>query len=159
MKAKRQLVFVTHNPNIPVLGDADLETIVERVELSCGPNPFVLGASPATPSEDLARAVASMGARIEGAGSSTLEIEGRDELGGFHHRVIPDRIEAGTFLAAVAVAGGEIRLAGCRSDHLARAVGFNLSHQLSHDTKKPNGWKNFGAPLEWDHGSNTSTYR
>ena len=68
--------------------------------------------------EDLAKVVRQMGARIEGAGSSTIEIEGREELGGFDHEVVPDRIEAGTFLIAAAITGGDVRVEGARREHL-----------------------------------------
>jgi UDP-N-acetylglucosamine 1-carboxyvinyltransferase len=67
---------------------------------------------------DLAAALARMGARIEGAGTSVVTIDGVRELGGFDHTVIPDRIEAGTFLLAAAIAGGEVFVAGARPDHL-----------------------------------------
>ena len=59
-----------------------------------------------------------MGAHILGAGSSTIEIEGVAELTPVEHTVIPDRIEAATFLAVVGVAGGEITLLGARADHM-----------------------------------------
>jgi len=59
---------------------------------------------------DLARCLAAMGARIEGAGSATLRIEGVAALSGAAHAVMPDRIETGTYLAAVAAAGGEVAL-------------------------------------------------
>jgi UDP-N-acetylglucosamine 1-carboxyvinyltransferase len=69
---------------------------------------------------DLAELLIRMGARIEGHGGSRIRIEGVERLrapeGG--HRVIPDRIEAGTFLCAVAAAGGEVLLQGARADHL-----------------------------------------
>jgi UDP-N-acetylglucosamine 1-carboxyvinyltransferase len=61
-----------------------------------------------------------MGGRILGAGSSTIEVEGvaAEDLAGVEHTVVPDRIEAATYLAAVAVAGGEITLSGARLDHM-----------------------------------------
>jgi UDP-N-acetylglucosamine 1-carboxyvinyltransferase len=59
---------------------------------------------------DLARCLASMGARIEGAGSDVIRIEGVRSLSGARHAVMPDRIETGTLLAAAATAGGRIRL-------------------------------------------------
>ena len=69
---------------------------------------------------DLAEMLIRMGARIEGHGGSRIRIEGVDRLhapaGG--HRIIPDRIEAGTFLCAAAAAGGEVLLEGARADHL-----------------------------------------
>jgi UDP-N-acetylglucosamine 1-carboxyvinyltransferase len=67
---------------------------------------------------DLARCLNAMGARIEGAGSPTIEIEGVDELHGATHRVIPDRIEAGTFLVGGALTGGRVRVEDCNPGHL-----------------------------------------
>jgi UDP-N-acetylglucosamine 1-carboxyvinyltransferase len=61
---------------------------------------------------DLANCLAAMGARIEGAGTSVIRIDGVAALGGARHRVMPDRIETGTYLAAAAAAGGRIRLEG-----------------------------------------------
>ncbi|HEV3232875.1 MAG TPA: UDP-N-acetylglucosamine 1-carboxyvinyltransferase [Candidatus Dormibacteraeota bacterium] len=60
--------------------------------------------------QDLARALGGMGARIEGAGTDRIEIEGVDRLGGLAHRVVPDYLEAGTYAIAVAATGGEVRL-------------------------------------------------
>ena len=71
--------------------------------------------------EDLAALLVAMGARIEGAGTPRIRIQGVEELHGARHLVIPDRIESGTFVAACAVAGGEIEIQRCRPDHL-RAV-------------------------------------
>ncbi len=67
---------------------------------------------------DLAAVVASMGASVRGAGTSVIEVDGRDELDGFHHRVIPDRIEAGTFLIAAIMTGGDVVVRGARRSHL-----------------------------------------
>ena len=61
---------------------------------------------------DLARCLAAMGARIEGAGTDVIRIDGVGRLAGAEHRVMPDRIETGTFLVAAAAAGGRVRLAG-----------------------------------------------
>jgi UDP-N-acetylglucosamine 1-carboxyvinyltransferase len=61
---------------------------------------------------DLARCLAAMGAKIQGAGSDVIRIEGVASLSGASHRVMPDRIETGTYLAAVAAAGGKVRLTG-----------------------------------------------
>jgi len=71
---------------------------------------------------DLAEMLIAMGARIEGHGTSRIRIEGVRELHGVAHRTIPDRIEAGTFLCAVAAAGGEVLLRGARADHLEAAI-------------------------------------
>jgi UDP-N-acetylglucosamine 1-carboxyvinyltransferase len=69
---------------------------------------------------DLASFLNRMGARVVGAGSSTITVEGveRAELQGVEHAVVPDRIEAATYLSAVAVAGGEITVRGARPDHM-----------------------------------------
>lgn len=67
---------------------------------------------------DLATMLNRMGAKVLGAGSSTIEVEGVRSLNPVEHTVIPDRVEAATFLAAVGVAGGEITLAGARADHM-----------------------------------------
>ena len=61
---------------------------------------------------DLARCLSAMGARIEGAGTSEITIEGVDRLGGATHRVLPDRVEMGTYMIAPAIAGGEITVIG-----------------------------------------------
>ncbi|MBK8063044.1 MAG: UDP-N-acetylglucosamine 1-carboxyvinyltransferase [Betaproteobacteria bacterium] len=67
---------------------------------------------------DLARCLIAMGARIEGAGSDVIRIEGVPELGGARHSVMPDRIETGTYLAAAAATGGRVRLTGVDCDTL-----------------------------------------
>ena len=71
---------------------------------------------------DLAEMLIAMGACIEGHGSSRIRIEGVRELHGVAHRTIPDRIEAGTFLCAVAAAGGDVLLRGARGDHLEAVI-------------------------------------
>jgi UDP-N-acetylglucosamine 1-carboxyvinyltransferase len=67
---------------------------------------------------DLAGFLNAMGARVSGAGTDTIEIEGRDRLGGCEYEVLPDRIETGTFLVAGAITGGRVRVRGARPDHL-----------------------------------------
>ncbi|HVO11556.1 MAG TPA: UDP-N-acetylglucosamine 1-carboxyvinyltransferase [Vicinamibacteria bacterium] len=71
--------------------------------------------------EDLAELLAAMGATIEGAGTPTIQVTGSDRLQGARHAVIPDRIEAGTYVAACAIAGGEIEIQRCRPAQM-RAV-------------------------------------
>src|SRR5207253_1744053 len=66
----------------------------------------------------LAHALARMGAGVRGAGTSEVTIEGCPELGGGEHAVIPDRIEAGTFMVAAAVTGGAVQVTGAPADHL-----------------------------------------
>jgi UDP-N-acetylglucosamine 1-carboxyvinyltransferase len=70
---------------------------------------------------DLAALLVQMGARIDGAGTATIRIQGVDRLGGGRHSVIPDRIETGTYIAACAIAGGEIEVQRCAPADL-RAV-------------------------------------
>ena len=67
---------------------------------------------------DLAAMLAGMGARIAGAGSPTLEVEGVEALDGTAHTVIPDRIEAGTYVIAAVLAGAGVAVTGCRPAHL-----------------------------------------
>jgi UDP-N-acetylglucosamine 1-carboxyvinyltransferase len=71
---------------------------------------------------DLARCLQAMGARIEGAGTGTIRIEGVSALSGAKHRVMPDRIETGTYLAAVAAAGGKVKLTGAAPDTVGATV-------------------------------------
>ena len=71
---------------------------------------------------DLARLLGAMGARIEGAGTARLVIEGAPELGGARHRVIPDRIEAGTLIVAGAITGGDLTVAGLAPEHLSAVL-------------------------------------
>jgi len=71
---------------------------------------------------DLAEMLIRMGAKIEGHGTSHIRIQGVEKLHGCEHAVVADRIEAGTFLCAVAVAGGEALLRHARADHLEAVV-------------------------------------
>ena len=68
---------------------------------------------------DLAHCLNAMGAQIDGIGSDRLSVRGVASLHGAHHRVIPDRIETGTYMMAAAATGGTVRLAGARPDHIA----------------------------------------
>ncbi len=72
---------------------------------------------------DLARCLAAMGARISGAGTDRITIEGVRSLRGATHAIMPDRIETGTFLAAVAAAGGDVVVTGTQADSLDAVVG------------------------------------
>lgn len=71
---------------------------------------------------DLAECLISMGAKITGVGSDTLVIEGVSKMHGAQHEIMPDRIEAGTFAMAVAIAGGEVLLEGARLSHIDAAM-------------------------------------
>ena len=84
---------------------AEGETVMEN----CAREPEV---------SDLAALLNKMGARIEGAGTSTICIQGVSRLGGARHRIVPDRIEAATFIIAGALTGGDLSLTNCDPGHL-----------------------------------------
>ena len=71
---------------------------------------------------DLANYLNEMGAKVEGGGTPRVTVDGVESLRGTEHEVIPDRIEAGTFMVAAAVTNGEIRLNRCRLDHMLAVV-------------------------------------
>jgi UDP-N-acetylglucosamine 1-carboxyvinyltransferase len=71
---------------------------------------------------DLAALLIAMGAMIEGAGTSTIRVQGVTSLHGARHRINPDRIEAGTFLIAGAISGGDLIVANCNPEHLAAVI-------------------------------------
>ena len=83
---------------------------------------------------DLAALLNKMGARIAGAGSPTIRVQGVSKLHGARHRIIPDRIEAGTFILAGALTGGDINVAACDPRHLGallqklQEVGVKTAH-------------------------------
>ena len=84
---------------------ADGETVLQN----CAREPEVA---------DLAALLNKMGAKIEGAGTPTIRIKGVSKLKGAKHRIIPDRIEAGTFIIAGAMTGGDLNISGCDPSHL-----------------------------------------
>jgi UDP-N-acetylglucosamine 1-carboxyvinyltransferase len=88
---------------------AEGETVLEN----CAREPEVV---------DLAALLVKMGACIEGAGTSTIRIRGVEKLGGARHRIIPDRIEAATFLIAGALTGGDLMLTDCDPSHLTALI-------------------------------------
>jgi UDP-N-acetylglucosamine 1-carboxyvinyltransferase len=71
---------------------------------------------------DLAALLTAMGARIEGAGTSTIRVHGVSSLHGAHYRIHPDRIEAGTFLVAGAITGGDLTVSHCNPEHLGAVI-------------------------------------
>jgi len=71
---------------------------------------------------DLADFLNAMGAKIRGAGTERIEIQGVTRLSGACHRIIPDRIEAATYAAAAAITAGDVRLLGARKDHLHAVI-------------------------------------
>jgi UDP-N-acetylglucosamine 1-carboxyvinyltransferase len=82
----------------------------ETVMRNCAREPEVV---------DLADLLNKMGARIEGAGTSIIRVQGVEKLHGAKHRIIPDRIEAATFIIAGALTGGDLNVSGCDPHHLA----------------------------------------
>jgi UDP-N-acetylglucosamine 1-carboxyvinyltransferase len=111
---------------------ADGETIIESA--ACEPEII-----------DLALFLNNMGAKITGAGSPTIKIQGVKELGGAEHEVIPDRIEAGTFAIAAAATDGEVTLQNMRPDHLTAVLdilqeaGVGIDRKPNSITVKRNG--------------------
>lgn len=88
---------------------ADGETLMEN----CAREPEVT---------DLAELLSAMGAKIEGAGSSNIRVQGVTHLRGARYRINPDRIEAGTFLIAGAITGGDLTVTDCNPDHLGAVI-------------------------------------
>jgi len=71
---------------------------------------------------DVAELLGKMGAKIAGAGTSTIRIQGVEQLHGAEHTIIPDRIETGTFLIAGAISGGDVAVTGCNPEHVGALV-------------------------------------
>jgi UDP-N-acetylglucosamine 1-carboxyvinyltransferase len=94
--------------------------------------------------DDLAELLNKMGARVRGAGTSTIEIEGVQSLGGAEHTIIPDRIETGTFVIAAAITRGDLEIRDCRPEHSAalidklREVGVEIE-ELNQSTLRVSG--------------------
>src|SRR5919109_14911 len=104
------LVTVTGTENLMMAASlAEGETILENAARE----PEVV---------DLARCLTAMGARIEGAGSDAIRIQGVRSLGGATHAIMPDRIETGTYLAAAAAVGGKVHLTGTAPDSLVATL-------------------------------------
>ena len=104
------MVTVTGTENLLMAATlADGETVLENA-----------AQEPEIP--DLAEMLIAMGARIEGHGTSRIRVQGVERLHGVRHRITPDRIEAGTFLCAVAATGGDVLLNDARADHLDAVI-------------------------------------
>lgn len=94
---------------------------------------------------DLAECLNKMGARIKGAGTDTITIEGVERLNGAQHHIVCDRIEAGTYMVAAAMTGGEVTLKNARADLLEavieklREAGASVSHDTNSITVKSDG--------------------
>jgi UDP-N-acetylglucosamine 1-carboxyvinyltransferase len=103
-------ITVTGTENILMAASlADGETVLEN----CAREPEVT---------DLVAMLRKMGAQICGEGTATLRVRGVTELHGTEHTVIPDRIEAGTFLVAGAMTGGDLTIANCEPEHLCATI-------------------------------------
>ncbi len=106
--------------------------------------------------EDLADCLNAMGAKVQGAGSSTIRVTGVSHLHGATHAVVPDRIEAGTYAMAVGMAGGEVTLTGVRPHHIAvlldkmEEAGVDVSRGNGSVTLKRNGARLKAVDLSTD---------
>ena len=105
---------------------------------------------------DLAQCLNAMGAKVEGAGTSTIRIQGVSRLGGATHAVIPDRIETGTYAVAAAMAGGVVRLTNTRSDFIEallvkmEAAGVEIERANDGLTVRRNGARLNAVDVETD---------
>ena len=117
-RAKRLRGATFRFPKITVTGTENVLTAAvlaegETVLENCALEPEV---------PDLAELLTKMGAKIEGAGTPTIRIQGVEKLHGTTHAVIPDRIETGTFLVAGAITGGELLVTDCEPKHLGAVI-------------------------------------
>jgi UDP-N-acetylglucosamine 1-carboxyvinyltransferase len=117
-RATRLQGAVFRFPKITVTGTENILTAAvlaegETVLENCALEPEI---------PDLAALLVKMGAKIEGAGTPTIRVEGVERLHGATHTIIPDRIEAGTFLVAGAITGGELLLKHCEPQHMTAII-------------------------------------
>jgi UDP-N-acetylglucosamine 1-carboxyvinyltransferase len=117
-RAKRLRGATFRFPKITVTGTENVLTAAvlaegETVLENCALEPEL---------SDLTELLIKMGAKIEGAGTPTIRVQGVSELHGATHNIIPDRIEAGTFLIAGAITGGELLLIDCEPAHLGALI-------------------------------------
>jgi len=130
---------------ITVTGTEDLlmaATLAEGETLfeNCAREPEVI---------DLAALLVAMGAKIEGAGTSTIRVQGVSKLHGARHRINPDRIEAGTFLIAGAITGGDLNVDCCEPDHLGALIAKLEQMGVKLDVGKDNiRVRSGGGPLK-----------
>jgi UDP-N-acetylglucosamine 1-carboxyvinyltransferase len=109
------------------LGGAQGPTVLGTINVMCAAalaegETVLVGAACEPEVTDCATMLNAMGARITGAGTPELKIQGVDKLIACEHKVIPDRIEAGTFMMAAAMTNGELQLKNCNLDHLIAVV-------------------------------------
>src|SRR6478672_5424442 len=105
------------------LGGAQGPTVLGTINVMCAAvlaegETVLVGAACEPEVTDCAEMLIKMGAKIKGHGTPEIRIEGVDKLTGVEHRIIPDRIEAGTFMIAAAITNGELELKNCNMDHL-----------------------------------------
>ena len=109
------------------LGGAQGPTVLGTINVMCAAamaegETVLVGAACEPEVVDCAELLIKMGARIKGHGTPEIRIEGVEQLHGAEHRIIPDRIECGTFMIAAAVTNGELELRNCNLDHLIAVV-------------------------------------
>jgi UDP-N-acetylglucosamine 1-carboxyvinyltransferase len=109
------------------LGGAQGPTVLGTINVMCAAalaegDTILVGAACEPEVLDCAEMLNKMGARIRGHGTPEMRIEGVDKLTGCEHRIIPDRIECGTFMIAAAITNGELELKHCNLDHLIAVV-------------------------------------
>ena len=143
-------IFLGGNFGSTVLGTAN---VMCAATLAHGKT-VIEGAACEPETVDLANYLNAMGARITGQGTPRLIIEGVRELHGCEYRVIPDRIEAGTFLVAAAISRGELRLQNVRLDHLVAVI--DKLRQIGVRVEKCNGGAHVAAPQRLQPGTITT---
>jgi UDP-N-acetylglucosamine 1-carboxyvinyltransferase len=124
---------------------ADGETLMEN----CALEPEVA---------DLAALLTTMGARIDGAGTATIRVKGTDKLHGARHRIFPDRIEAGTFLVAGAITGGDLIVANCQPAHLSAVISKLEASGISVEALSPDSLRVRSADHLHDSDVSTEEY-
>lgn len=107
--------------NFPMVSVGATENILMAACLAKGET-VISNAAREPEISDLVRCLTSMGAEIEGIGTDTLRVQGRDLLDGAEHAVVADRIEAGTYAIAAAITGGDLELRGARADMMETAL-------------------------------------
>ncbi len=125
------------------LGGAQGPTVLGTINVMCAAtlaegDTTIVGAACEPEVSDCAELLIKMGARIKGYGTPEIRVEGVEKLAGAEHRVIPDRIECGTFIIAAAITNGELELKNCNMDHLL--AGTDRLEEV-------------GVRLERDHGT------
>lgn len=116
-----------------VLGTQNLMMAAARVEGTT----TIVNAAAEPEVQGLAQMLRRMGAHIEGEGTSTIVIKGASELHGAEHRIIPDRVEAGTYAIAAAITGGDVEIRGAVHDHITSVIHKLQEAGATVDTETP----------------------